>query len=239
MKWFRLYHDMVNNKKVQRLPPATFKAWVNLLCVASMADERGSLPDLEGIAYALRLPRNKALVHVERLLAAKLLTTDGQKFAIWQWVGHQPEPKGATTGSNGNGNSEGKQSDSTSKTYGAGGATDSKPPPKTAPRLDTDKEKKEVGGADAPPPSNLFAWTGRLIRLTQADYDQWQAAYPHVDLPSSLQAADDYYSENPPDGGKWFFPVSRWLKRDNDAVLAEIRKAEEDAVVKRDGRICM
>lgn len=35
------------------------------------------------------------------------------------------------------------------------------------------------------------------------------------DLRAELQAADDYYTENPPRDGKWFFPVSRWLAKAN------------------------
>jgi hypothetical protein len=38
MKWLRLYSDVVSDPKVQRLPGEKFKAWVNLLCVASQHD---------------------------------------------------------------------------------------------------------------------------------------------------------------------------------------------------------
>ena len=34
-KWFRLYNDVINDPKVQRLDGETFKAWINILCLAS------------------------------------------------------------------------------------------------------------------------------------------------------------------------------------------------------------
>lgn len=60
MKWFRFYHDAVNDPKVQRLSPALFKHWVNLLCLSSQNEERGTLPPLSDIAFALRLKPSEA-----------------------------------------------------------------------------------------------------------------------------------------------------------------------------------
>ena len=58
------------------------------------------------------------------------------------------------------------------------------------------------------------SWTGRVIRLTTEDLDQWRTNYPNVpDLEAELQKADDYYADNPPPNGKWFFPVSKWIER--------------------------
>ena len=52
-RWFRFYDDAVNDPKVQRLPGEKFKAWVNLLCLASRND--GALPCIADIAFGLRL----------------------------------------------------------------------------------------------------------------------------------------------------------------------------------------
>jgi hypothetical protein len=51
-RWFRMYTDVLDDPKVQKLPPALFKAWVNLLCLAGRND--GRLPGIEDIAFALR-----------------------------------------------------------------------------------------------------------------------------------------------------------------------------------------
>lgn len=51
-----MYDDVLDDPKVQRLPPDLFKAWVNLLCLASRND--GVLPEIEDIAFALRMSQD-------------------------------------------------------------------------------------------------------------------------------------------------------------------------------------
>lgn len=55
-RWFRMYADVIDDPKVQKLPPDVFKAWVNLLCLASRND--GMLPDIEDMAFALRMSQD-------------------------------------------------------------------------------------------------------------------------------------------------------------------------------------
>jgi hypothetical protein len=113
-------------------------------------------------------------------------------------------------------------------------------PKKTSDRIDKrrleKKESKEVGAS--PPaaenvlegplednvvpitPAKKYAFEGRALRLTPADYDKWRRAYHKVpDLAAELQAIDDYFSVTPPKSGGVFFAASRWLK-----------KAHEDAI---------
>ncbi|WOF74157.1 hypothetical protein QMT40_001804 [Parvibaculaceae bacterium PLY_AMNH_Bact1] len=74
---------------------------------------------------------------------------------------------------------------------------------------------KKSGGATAPD----YAFQGDVIRLTRADFDRWQSAYPNVpDLRAELTAADAYYRDTPPKNGQWFFAASNWLKRANNAA---------------------
>jgi hypothetical protein len=79
--------------------------------------------------------------------------------------------------------------------------------------LDTRSKKKESkGGADAP---GLF-YSGSVIKLRRDQFDRWAKGYRHIpDLTAALEKADAYYSENPPPGGRWFFPVARWLEQEN------------------------
>lgn len=92
-------------------------------------------------------------------------------------------------------------------------------------------KKEEVGGADAPPPEKVvpirrYAFEGRIAKVSQADLDRWKSSYHAIpDFSAALQAADDYYSENPPKDGKWFFPVSRWLQKEHDQWGEKMRVA--------------
>jgi len=72
--WFRLYNGAVDNPKVQRLPDALFKAWVNLLCVASR--NGGRIPPPADVAFALRVKESVAQGWLAALEAHHLLDRD-------------------------------------------------------------------------------------------------------------------------------------------------------------------
>jgi hypothetical protein len=74
-----------------------------------------------------------------------------------------------------------------------------------------------------------YAFEGSIVRITTAQLENWQRAYPDLpDVLAELQAADDYYSQRPPPDGKWFFPVSRWLKNENAKRVERRRAAERE-----------
>ncbi len=70
-RWFRFYNNAVHDPKVQRLPGEKFKAWVNLLCIAS--ENGGVLPDLRDLCHILRLSETKASSILDDLCAIGLL----------------------------------------------------------------------------------------------------------------------------------------------------------------------
>ena len=82
MKWFRLYSSVLQDPKVQRLSPALFKHWVNLLCLANESEPRGLLPCLDDIAFALRIKPSEAAAMMTQLRRAGLVdqTSDGRDF---------------------------------------------------------------------------------------------------------------------------------------------------------------
>lgn len=87
--------------------------------------------------------------------------------------------------------------------------------------------KKEGERASAPAE---YAFVGNVIRLKQEQFEQWETTFWGIpDMPAELAKADAYYTENPPQGGKWFFPVSRWLEREH-------RKAAEARAIIKDWR---
>lgn len=89
MNWFRFYHDVLDDPKVQRLDPPLFKAWVNLLCLASKADDRGHLPTVEDIAFALRVTEAEATDVVLKLNERGLIDGDWSELVIHNWTSRQ------------------------------------------------------------------------------------------------------------------------------------------------------
>lgn len=90
MEWFRFYHGAVDDPKVQRLAPVLFKHWVNLLCLASQQEPRGTLPPASDIAFRLRLTEAKADEALAELVAIGLVDRDAAgAHAIHNWHGRQ------------------------------------------------------------------------------------------------------------------------------------------------------
>lgn len=87
MRWFRFYDDALNDPKVQNLAPALFKAWVNLLCLASKND--GRLPEIRDIAFALRIAPGKTADIVKDLETAGLIDRDETGLLPHNWSGRQ------------------------------------------------------------------------------------------------------------------------------------------------------
>ena len=71
-RWFRLYAEVLDDPKVQRLPPSLFKTWVNVLCLAANA-KAGVLPPIDDIAFRLRLSAHEATQQIDELILAGLI----------------------------------------------------------------------------------------------------------------------------------------------------------------------
>lgn len=87
-RWFRFYSEALDDPKVQRLDGDTFKAWINILCIANQND--GFLPVGDDLAFALRIDANAARTVVERLLNAGLIDkltggANGYRYAPHGW----------------------------------------------------------------------------------------------------------------------------------------------------------
>ena len=96
MLWFRFYHSVANNRKVQLLPARLFRTWVNLLRLASENGERGTLPAPEDLAFGLRTSAEKANIDLERLIEAGLIDRDGDELRMHDWNLWQYESDSST-----------------------------------------------------------------------------------------------------------------------------------------------
>ena len=91
-RWFRMHDEILDDPKVQKLSGDLFKAWVNLLCLASRND--GRLPAVDDIAFALRMDADAVTTVLERLLNGGLIEgksggKDGSHYAPHKWSERQ------------------------------------------------------------------------------------------------------------------------------------------------------
>lgn len=98
-RWFRFYAEALNDPKVQRLDGDTFKFWVNVLCIASQNE--GRLPDVQDIAFSMRIDDNGCRTVLERLLNAGLIDKcnggpNGWHYAPHGWHKRQYKSDGST-----------------------------------------------------------------------------------------------------------------------------------------------
>jgi hypothetical protein len=70
-RWFRLYNEVLDDPKVQKLSGPDFKLWVNVLCLAARHD--GRLPPESDVGFALRLEPKATAAILLRLSKAGLI----------------------------------------------------------------------------------------------------------------------------------------------------------------------
>jgi hypothetical protein len=88
MKWFRLYDTVLDDPKVQRLKPELFKAWINLLCIASRKD--GQIPvDPDDLGFMLRCDPETAERWLVDLIDAGLIELRPDHATPHQWDEYQ------------------------------------------------------------------------------------------------------------------------------------------------------
>lgn len=220
MKWFRFYSEALDDPKVQRLDGDTFKAWINLLCLAARND--GCLPEIGDIAFALRVSVDGARTVVERLLSGGLIDRVSGGPSGWRYAPHAWQERQFKSDT----------SNERVKRYRqrARNATE------TAPDTDTETEKNTPPTPQAEQPASPprddgigeadagYAYRGKIIRLTRSDFAQWEAAFHTIaDLKAELIALDAWLQG--PDvkdatRKKWFMTVSGALNKKHQENLA-------------------
>lgn len=86
-RWFRIYENLVDDPKVQRLDPSLFKALINLWCLTSA--NGGVLPPIDEIAFKLRMKSQKAQCILDALKVAGLFEDDEKGTHPHNWDGRQ------------------------------------------------------------------------------------------------------------------------------------------------------
>ena len=86
-RWFRVYDDLIDDPKVQRLAPPLLKALINLWCLTSA--NGGTLPRIDEIAFKLRMKPQKAQRVLDALKANGLFEEDEKGTHPHNWTGRQ------------------------------------------------------------------------------------------------------------------------------------------------------
>lgn len=87
MSWFRLYDEVVDDPKVQMLPPLLFRAWINCLCIAKKND--GVLPHIKDVAYRLHLSMSRTETVIKDLIQVGLFEECNGQVVPHNWDGRQ------------------------------------------------------------------------------------------------------------------------------------------------------
>jgi hypothetical protein len=88
MAWLRLYDTMLDNRKVQVLPPELFKALINLWCVAKR--HGGIIPSVGDAAYSMRASERDVVKWIDQLVERSLIDRGANgTFQPHDWDEHQ------------------------------------------------------------------------------------------------------------------------------------------------------
>lgn len=148
-RWFRMYDEMLDEPKVQLLSPELFKAWINILALASR--HRGKLPPLSAMAFSLRMSPTEMQSKLDELVLAGLIdvmpdkSLEPHNWSSRQWASDDSKERVREHRS--------RKKQSTDVTAGNGDVTVTVTPPDT----DTDTETE----ADNSPPAGLDPAGGR------------------------------------------------------------------------------
>ena len=71
--WVKLYTEIVNDPKMGRLTDRQFRTCINLFALAGEIDADGALPDVEDLAWRLRLKDDDLAADLKSLVAVNIL----------------------------------------------------------------------------------------------------------------------------------------------------------------------
>lgn len=93
-RWFRVYDDIIDDPKVQRLSPELFRHLINIWCLASR--NAGVLPPVSDIAFGLRVKPDKANKILGELRILCLIDDDETGCRPHNWDRRQFKSDGST-----------------------------------------------------------------------------------------------------------------------------------------------
>lgn len=87
LRWFRVYSDLLNNRKFQRLSDSLKVRLLNIWCLAAKYD--GTLPEAADVAFELRISEDDVPSMIEELKGAGFLDESERGLVPHHWDEHQ------------------------------------------------------------------------------------------------------------------------------------------------------
>ena len=90
------------------------------------------------------------------------------------------------------------------------------------------EDKSSSVGIDSAAAPKKYAFEGKVIRLAQKDFDNWQKAYPDLNLYAECLQRDNWLAEQPPDEQKrWFVSTASYFIKQNERRKAQKKQFEQ------------
>lgn len=89
--WFRCYSDILDNRKARELKPQLFKHWFMLLALANIGNPRGQLPNVQDVAFRLRVSDAEAVRVMNELHSLGFLDMSEGHYWPHDWEEWQPK----------------------------------------------------------------------------------------------------------------------------------------------------
>lgn len=208
-RWFRFYDEALDNPKVQNLPPALFKAWVNILCIASKRN--GRLGSIDDIAFALRMTVKQAEAAVTGLKAARLIDGAGAVIEPHDWHAMQ-----YSSDSSAERMRRHRQRNGDVTTPSRDGKSDAAEQNRTDSDTEQNRTEQRAASPEAPPAAE------RASRLKiEALPDDWAAFCKHdrpdLDVERTWQRFRDFWIAKPGKDGRkldWLATWRNWVRNE-------------------------
>lgn len=194
MKWFRFYHEVYRDPKVQDLRPELFRFWVNFLCVASDSEPRGVIASESHLKRALGLTAATVKRYVSDCEGAGLLHVSITGSLVpHNWDCRQPDGDDAAK----------RKREQRAKTYVDSPKDMSRDmsrdesqdknvtifiPPVCAPDPDTEKEKKRINTPRAPRTGGTLVDFILPSWVPENDWNDWLAMRKAKRAPTTVGA---------------------------------------------------
>lgn len=208
MRWFRLYTDVLHDPKVQRLRPSDFKNWINILCIANRSQERGILPPVDDVAFALRVKPVEAEKILTQLEARGLLDRDEHgRFFPHNWTERQRNSDDGATRQQRYREKKRRENSEISKNVTS--------PSRYGDALDIDIDKENTSVANKSSTTVAFDQSsGRFVGITDSMLTKWQTTFPDLDVHAEISKAEVWTVANPAKTKKnWHRFIVGWLGR--------------------------